>query len=198
MQFKKEEVKNRILKEAELEFLNNGFEKASLRRIVKNAGTTIGNFYNYFVNKEELFKELVIKDYEGFIYLIKNHNNETHYDMDFNLLKNTQSIKDALYDSIDELMPLFSDGFLLLLEYSDKTEFQNSKEILKEFIKRHLSEHISDLKNTNIDKEYFPDILASQFLDGIVYILKKYKDQKIRKQMIVELIMFYCIGIMGL
>lgn len=48
-----------ILKAAKEEFLENGFQRASLRRIVKNAGVTTGAFYGYFKNKEELFSALV-------------------------------------------------------------------------------------------------------------------------------------------
>ncbi len=75
MQVKKDEMKNAILKSGEKEFLENGYEKASIRKIVKQAGTTIGNFYNYFANKEALFEELVNEEYHEFINFIQHHNN---------------------------------------------------------------------------------------------------------------------------
>ncbi|MFR2886486.1 MAG: TetR/AcrR family transcriptional regulator, partial [Merdibacter sp.] len=37
------------------EFLDKGFQGASLRQIVKNAGVTTGAFYGYFSSKEALF-----------------------------------------------------------------------------------------------------------------------------------------------
>lgn len=40
------------------EFLSKGFQRASLRNIVKNAGVTTGAFYGYFASKEELFNAL--------------------------------------------------------------------------------------------------------------------------------------------
>ena len=41
------------------EFLDKGFQGASLRQIVKNAGVTTGAFYGYFSSKEALFNALV-------------------------------------------------------------------------------------------------------------------------------------------
>ena len=41
------------------EFLDKGFQGASLRQIVKNAGLTTGAFYGYFSSKEALFNALV-------------------------------------------------------------------------------------------------------------------------------------------
>ena len=41
------------------EFLQNGFQKASLRKIVRAAGVTTGAFYGYYTSKEALFDALV-------------------------------------------------------------------------------------------------------------------------------------------
>ena len=41
------------------EFLDKGFQGASLLQIVKNAGVTTGAFYGYFSSKEALFNALV-------------------------------------------------------------------------------------------------------------------------------------------
>ena len=41
------------------EFLEKGFQGASLRNIVKEAGVTTGAFYGYYKSKEELFDALV-------------------------------------------------------------------------------------------------------------------------------------------
>ena len=44
---------------AMLEFQKKGFQRASLRNIVKAAGVTTGAFYGYYNSKEELFDALV-------------------------------------------------------------------------------------------------------------------------------------------
>lgn len=48
---------------AKQEFLENGFQRASLRRIVKAAGVTTGAFYGYYASKEALFEALVGQQY---------------------------------------------------------------------------------------------------------------------------------------
>lgn len=48
-----------IQRAALAEFLDKGFQGASLRQIVKNAGVTTGAFYGYFSCKEALFASIV-------------------------------------------------------------------------------------------------------------------------------------------
>jgi AcrR family transcriptional regulator len=59
MQIPKEKIRQNILDAAKDEFLKNGFEKASIRRISANAGTSKSNIYNYFKDKNTLFFALV-------------------------------------------------------------------------------------------------------------------------------------------
>ena len=59
MQHKKNNIRNRILKAAAREFEEKGFFKTNIREVVKKAGTSIGNLYAYFDNKDALFYELV-------------------------------------------------------------------------------------------------------------------------------------------
>ena len=49
------------------EFLEKGFQSASLRNIVKIAGVTTGAFYGYYDSKEALFEALVCEQYDYFM-----------------------------------------------------------------------------------------------------------------------------------
>ena len=49
----------RIQQAAMEEFTEKGFQGASLRQIVKQAGVTTGAFYGYFSSKEALFASIV-------------------------------------------------------------------------------------------------------------------------------------------
>ncbi len=60
------DTREAILRSGRQEFLANGFDKASLRTICRNAKVTTGAFYSYFSRKEELFSAIVepmLKDY---------------------------------------------------------------------------------------------------------------------------------------
>jgi AcrR family transcriptional regulator len=58
MQRIKEELRRRILAAAKREFLEKGFESASLRAIAAAAGTAKSNLHNYFEDKDALFLAL--------------------------------------------------------------------------------------------------------------------------------------------
>ena len=60
---KEQTTLNRIFSAALQEFLEKGYQSASLRNIVKMAGVTTGAFYGYYKSKEELFEALVGKHY---------------------------------------------------------------------------------------------------------------------------------------
>ncbi len=49
------------------EFLEKGFQSASMRNIVKIAGVTTGAFYGYYDSKEALFEALVCEQYDYFM-----------------------------------------------------------------------------------------------------------------------------------
>ena len=59
MEEKSNATLEKIHKAAMAEFLDKGFQGASLRQIVKHAGVTTGAFYGYFSSKEALFASIV-------------------------------------------------------------------------------------------------------------------------------------------
>ncbi|WP_105615752.1 TetR/AcrR family transcriptional regulator [Vallitalea okinawensis] len=197
MQYKKEEVRNAILEQAENEFLEKGFEKASIRSIAKSAGTTIGNFYNYFSSKEAIFDALVEAEYTKFVYFINHHNDIERPDYLWDSL-DLDLCRKVLRDLINDFLPMFTDRLLLLVECSKGTKYENARELLHGYIKEHFIEHMEEHNSNYMMKTSFPSLVARQFLDGIVIILKDYKDMDERRNLIAEHILFYFIGTMGL
>lgn len=59
MQYAKNEIKQRIINAAREEFLDKGFEKASIRVITTKSKTAKSNLYNYFKDKDDLFYSVV-------------------------------------------------------------------------------------------------------------------------------------------
>ena len=56
---KKHDTYTEILKNAEIEFLQKGFEKASMRSIAAMTGITAGALYKHFPSKAAIFEVLV-------------------------------------------------------------------------------------------------------------------------------------------
>ena len=59
MQVQKEDIRGRVLTVAKRQFERKGYSKTSMREIAELAGVGVGNIYNYFTNKDELFHEVV-------------------------------------------------------------------------------------------------------------------------------------------
>lgn len=55
MQYIKEPLRRRILEIALEEFDEKGYDGASMRTIAERAGTSLGNLYRYFRNKDDLY-----------------------------------------------------------------------------------------------------------------------------------------------
>lgn len=66
------ETKDKILASAKIEFLKNGYTKASLRKIAGNAGLTTGAMYRHFSDKDALFNALVTDAVNTTKALLKN------------------------------------------------------------------------------------------------------------------------------
>ena len=58
-QILKDEVRNRIVEAAKREFMENTYERTSMRNIANRSSITVGNLYRYFTSKEELNQYIV-------------------------------------------------------------------------------------------------------------------------------------------
>lgn len=196
MQIKKDEVRNAILQAAEEEFLEKGFPYASVRKIVKAAGTTLGNFYNYFDSKESLFDALVESEYELFIELILQHEKLERPDYLWNTLDISQW-KKVLSQLMQQLLPPFTRRFILLIECSEGTRYANSRAQLVGLIKDHFVEHMERFSPEAVNIP-FAEIIAEQVINGFILILRKFREEEERKHWLIEYLLMYLVGSMGL
>jgi len=114
----------RIIPAAKKEFLDNGFEKASMRSIAAAAGMTSAGLYRHFKDKEEMFAALVqpaldalkdmaeIQTRRGYMYLEKG-DLDSMWSGDTDLTR----LVDVVYDHFD--------AFRLLLRSSAGTRFEH-------------------------------------------------------------------------
>lgn len=194
MQYKKEEVKNALLISAEKEFYEKGFQNASIRTIVKKANTTIGNFYNYFENKASIFDALVKEEYDNFVTFIENHHEIDRPDFLWEI-NDALQWKAVLKQLLNQILPTFTDKFVLLVECSKGTKYEITRKQIVDLLENHFMEHEKELQS-NLPTG-FANIIAEQFINGIILILKQSKDEEKTQEMITEYILFIFIGIMG-
>lgn len=121
---KSEECKKSILESACKEFLLQGYHKASMRTLAKNAGVTTGAVYRYFPNKDALFLAVTKSAVEDFYGMYDRVYNKTVEDAfqgvsytDHSDQQGSQSNLITMYDLIYEQF----DKFYLLVNYSHET-----------------------------------------------------------------------------
>jgi len=195
IQYKKDELNNRILEEAEKEFFEKGYEHASVRQIAKRAGTTISNLYNYYESKEALFEALVKDECEGFQYFIQHHDtmdkpDEAWESMDIRVWRR------ILEDFIHSLPPIFTKRFYILLNCSRGTRYEETKTFFIRFMNEHFLEHMDTMGLKGFRE--LGNVIAEQMLGGILSIIRDYADEKQVRHLIVEYILFFFMGYMGL
>lgn len=59
MQIQKTDIRKVILDVSRKEFMEHGFKDASMRTIANKSGVSLGNIYNYFKNKDEIFTQIL-------------------------------------------------------------------------------------------------------------------------------------------
>lgn len=196
MQKRKPEIESLILENAESEFYTFGYEQASLRRIIKVSGISIGNFYNYFESKEDLFGKLVEEEYAGFIRLIGTHETMPNPLADIHNLNNMQ-LKDVFLPLIQQVLPDFNRRFVILIEGSKGSQYEHARTQLLNLLKEHLHEHANEMQATI--SESLATLLADQFISGVIQIIRQNENEPLlRNETMSEFILFFFIGVMGL
>lgn len=121
-------TRERILSCAAAEFSAYGFQAASLRRIVREAGVTTGAFYGYFESKEAVFAALVDEPYR----VVLSGYRKVLADFDA-LPKNEQPenmgrISGSYMQRATDYMLEHKNAFRLLLSCADGTRYESMRE----------------------------------------------------------------------
>lgn len=114
-----------ILKSGKINFLNDGYERANLRKICKDAGVTTGAFYRHFEDKEALFVALVEPLAKEILDLYTKFEEESFRSIDEKHIKDLAEINIA--GSIETAIYIFrkKDIFELLVYKAYGTKYDN-------------------------------------------------------------------------
>ncbi|MCT4660239.1 MAG: TetR/AcrR family transcriptional regulator [Tissierellales bacterium] len=126
-QYKKEDVRNKIIENAKAEFLEKGYQNASISSIAKNSHVGVGNVYRYFKNKEAILDAIVTPVVER----IKRTLIESVPDeLDENIEphENIMNVMTYVLDEIIHLSKNHKDEILIVLLKSQSTQYMTIKE----------------------------------------------------------------------
>lgn len=177
----KDEIKADILQAALQEFYLHGYHAATMRAIAEQAKIPAGLIYSYYKNKEALFDAVlfpVLYDWEQ----VLSMPDDNHYDKIVGLSKAELECILHLFDHRQE--------FIILMEKSTGTKYEQQKEQLIAVIEAHLAIHQKE--GTDM---VFLHIIASTFVDGLLQIMHHYKGREWAMMLLHKLSAMYLWGI---
>ena len=179
VEYKKKEL---LLNAAKKEFLEKGYNKASLRNICAQAGVTTGALYFFFENKAELFAAIVDRPVNGLKELITEHFKEdSEYMAKLESVENMEMDHSELSDMLIEYIYRYYDSFMLLLSSAENTAYENCVDEFVDMIQRSTPLMLSSLEGYTYD-EYYSHWMSHITVDAMIHVIKHEPDKEIAKK----------------
>lgn len=170
------ETREKLLVSAKQEFLKNGFEKASLRVICKNAGLTTGALYFFFQNKEDIF-DCLVKDvaaeFKNMLYNFAqqekiehksalNYGKSTNFQSD---IDDARNLMKYLYANKEETILLSSKAQGSLYENCYSEIIKLSEQLYGEFFELYCGKEIIDSKMVQYSIHYMVSWKTNSYIE---------------------------------
>ena len=199
------ETKKRLLESAKKEFLEKGFNGASLRTIAANAGVTTGAMYRHFKDKNAFFCALVDDAIEYTKKIVSIAGPENHLEMlapDMQK-KHLENEVQTVNDFIDYMFENF-DVFKLLLTKAAVSEHENFQEEICEIYTKNCQEtfkwmyknKIATKKLSPMTVHFMASTVINAYCDIILHNMSK-KDAVACIKDIMEFTRYGCMHLMG-
>jgi len=176
MQYKKEEIRDKIINSALIEFEKKGFSKASILNIAKCANVPVGNLYRYFSSKSELFTQIVRTTVTELPIIVKQI-----YDSEIKKTSNLKEIGDQIAKHIIIIHRDYGKQLLLLVDKSEGSEYQDFYQNLFKYVVYLIEE--GAFKTNNSENKLFAEIIARGYLNGVFTIMREVEPKKMEEKM---------------
>ncbi len=150
-QTQKHKTRSIILEAASEEFLKKGFKNTSMRTVSRLSGITLSNIYNYFRDKDEIFRAVLTPLLDAFELLFTEYNSDDYQSKEFFSMGSHQK------KVIDEFMVIptnYRTELKILLFNSAGSSLENFRDT---FTDRYTEE---SLRYLMVMKERYPHIKA--------------------------------------
>ena len=183
---------NKAIKE---EFLEKGYEDASIRSIGARAGMTSAGLYRHYADKEAMFAALVeplVKDVKVWT---KRHTSRKYKIVDGGNARE-ELFGESFFDMIREVILPKRDEFILLMTRSNGTKYEN---FLHDFVLSNQKEFMEGYPVIDINEEELHILLSAYLTACFEPIIHDYDETKIEKYLttIQEFFMPGWLNIMG-
>ncbi len=183
-----------LIESAKKEFLEKGYNKASLRSICADAGLTTGALYFFFENKADLFAAIVDPPLNGLKQILFQHFKEDieeaskldsfeGVDMDHSEI--SDRIVGHIYDNYD--------SFMLLLTASENTVYENVVDEFVTLVENSIPPMMASLKGYTYDK-YMSHWMAHISIDAFIHVIEHERDVKKAKKRLRSILNYLVMG----
>ena len=170
MQYAKDAIRRRVLEIAKAEFLENGFERASIRTIAAKAQTSKSNLYNYYSDKDALFRavlEPTVQQIQAGLALAKQYN------VPKGIEDYTPSSQDTVNTAIYRFLVNNADEARLLLFCAQGSSLENFQfEVLDSF-SENMIEWAASIRSERPISRLFVKTVCSFYFNMIVQLLRE-------------------------
>ncbi len=173
MQIQKEDVKKVILQIARKEFAKKGFKDASMRAIAKKSEVGLSNIYNYFRNKDEIFREVLSGLLSAIDSTMERHNSSDYLSVD---IFSSEEYMRTQINIFVELVENHKEDFKLLLFRAAGSSLENFRSEITDKHTQTGIEYIALMKqkypeiNSNIS-EFFIHTMSSWWISIIAELV---------------------------
>ncbi len=188
------EKRKLLIEAAKKEFLEKGYNKASLRNICAKAGMTTGALYFFFSNKEDLYASIVNPPIEELKRMIIEHYKE---DSEFLANQNSLDMGNIDHSDIAEMIVKHIyknyDSFILLLSGSKEDALEKETDEFVELIEKSTVLMVKDSKYYTYDP-FMTHWMAHTTVDSVAHVIKHEKEESIAQKRIQSIMNYLVIG----
>lgn len=196
------ETRIKLLASAREEFLREGYMKASLRNICKNAGVTTGALYFFFRDKADLYDCIVKDTVDG----IKKVMNE-HFSLEFDLATSgdiLESDNSRDYEDTKSIIHMLYEHRADVIMLLTKSQGSPYEDVLNRFIEtaeKHYENMARQMERINPQKKIDDKLihwLAHQMIEVFVYMITHIEGEQQAMQFMEQSVSYMLAGWYGL
>ncbi len=192
----KQSKRLKILQVALAHFSKHNFEEVSLREIAAEIGISVGNLYNYFVNKDALF-EAVLEPFLRKALIVKRFLS-AHTEGEQEEMEKDFSLHLELSDKIAKFVHKNRQSISILLFHSKGSSLENFPDQMIDFQTERFQSEINAKVGSPVSDFFFAHNLVSYFYNTIREGLMHNLDLAEFQKAIRDMIIFSYLGVMGL
>lgn len=175
----------KVKKAIKEEFLEKGYEDASIRSIGARAGMTSAGLYRHYADKEAMFNAMVEPLIDSVKAWTKRHT-DTKFSMVDDGVANDELFGETFIDMIKEVILPRRDEFILLMSRSNGTKYEN---FLHDYVEENQKEFMETLRylkgkgyqTLDVSEEELHMLLSAYLTACFEPIIHDLDDEKVEK-----------------